>query len=228
MPKYDVAAKLREQQGQTSGGQAVYESKESKRRKKKKHKEKLDRAVYEITKGKDPAFTRKISPIVLTEKKVIPAVVEKEFELAIYTEIPNEYEYPGYQIRQMSSVSSGSDQVRRMASASMLEAAAARPASTWEFSGTSVSLFGTTIGALMVMVGKSVVAQMAMAGAEQFADSRFQRTLANRGVSVRFHTGRGPGKGNYKRTRPEGGSFADDDADPHDPPSDWWAFWDWF
>lgn len=93
---------------------------------------------------------------------------------------------------------------------------------------SSLIVIAPVIGAMMVMIGKRVAVSMAMIGLEYAGQQLIsQYGPGSNGVNVRFHTGKGHGRGAYQRLRPEGGEIPQDDADPYDPLSEWDKFWNW-
>ncbi len=84
----------------------------------------------------------------------------------------------------------------------------------WTYAPMSFVALPAILGALVVSYGRKLVIQMAMVGIEYAG----QQILTQRGdpsVHVRWHTGKGEGRGRYVRPRPADGSHGDDDADPH-------------
>ncbi len=101
----------------------------------------------------------------------------------------------------------------------------------WSITLASLPLIGgATVGSMLVLLGRQVAAEMAIAGAEdwiQGAKKRYNR----RGIQFRFLTGKSAaGKGNIVRPRGEDGSIPEG-TNPYEDPDDcggWWKPWCWF
>lgn len=216
MPKYDVAAKMREQRSQTSGAQAKYMSEDSKNKKKKRHKEKLDRDIERVTwKAKTPDTVLPVETRrqVLKPVFIPPPAQEMVREMAVYTDVPIELEYPTLQIQKMST-------------AAIISSVSPIQQPGWEVMPVAFPFMGTVLGAIVIQSAKTVLASIAVSEVENWA-GRQSYNVMGRNISVRVHTGRGAGRGNYMRLRGKGGEISDDDADPYDQPSEWWEFWKW-
>lgn len=99
----------------------------------------------------------------------------------------------------------------------------------WSTAPASMVLAAATIGSLMVMVGRQVIAQMAMTGGEA-ALSEMKKRYERRDVQFRFMTGQSEGgKGNIVRPRGEGGEIPEG-TNPYEDPDDftWFKPWTWF
>ncbi len=99
----------------------------------------------------------------------------------------------------------------------------------WTTSPAAFPLIGgAAIGSMLVMLGRQVVAEMAIAGAEDWVNNAKKR-YNQRGVQFRFLTGKSPlGKGNIVRPRGEDGKLPEG-TDPYEDPDDftWWKPWTW-
>ncbi len=100
--------------------------------------------------------------------------------------------------------------------------AVAEPTAAWGSGGIpftyapmSAVLVSAAVGAMVLTVGRRLLLTMAMTGLEFGLQQVMLYQKGYPGLNVRFHTGKGAGRGRYVRPRPEGGGFPDDDADPH-------------
>ncbi len=85
------------------------------------------------------------------------------------------------------------------------------------------------LGTLLIYIGKTVIAQIALIGLEE-AGQRLLGSTHRGDVLVRAHTGKSAYRGTYVRPRGKGGENPPDDADSYNDPDDpsWWQFWTWF
>lgn len=92
------------------------------------------------------------------------------------------------------------------------------------------------LGAILILVGTEVIVSIAVQGVQSLVDSLLYTISGNRNVKVRFHTGKGFGRGQYLRIRapgehnePPGGAVPNEqNTDPaEDHNSRWYEFWDW-
>ncbi len=89
---------------------------------------------------------------------------------------------------------------------------------------------GAVLGSMIVTIGRRLILTMGMTGLEFLSgelSAMVRLAQKDAGVQVKFHTGKGYGRGKYVRIRPAGGGAGDDDADPYHDPDDgaWWQFW---
>lgn len=99
----------------------------------------------------------------------------------------------------------------------------------WSTAPPSIILAAPAIGSLLVLIGRQVIAQMAIAGAEEWV-GRVKKRYERRDVQFRFMTGGSEGgKGNIVRPRGEDGSIPEG-TDPYEDPDDFsiWKPWTWF
>ncbi len=100
----------------------------------------------------------------------------------------------------------------------------------WSITLASLPLIGgATVGSMLVLIGRQVAAEMAIAGAEEWVQGAKKR-YNRRGIQFRFMTGKSPaGTGNVVRPRGEDGSIPEG-TDPYEDPDDFtlWKPWTWF
>ncbi len=99
----------------------------------------------------------------------------------------------------------------------------------WTTSPPAFPLAGTAIGSLLVVMGRQVIAELAIAGTEEWLGGAKKR-YNERGVQFRFMTGRTEAdKGSIVRPRGPGGAIPEGTT-PYEEPDDFsiWKPWTWF
>lgn len=98
----------------------------------------------------------------------------------------------------------------------------------WTTSPVSLPFAAPAVGALLVMIGRQVAAQMAIQGGELAIDE-LKKRYNRRDIQFRMMTGQSEGgKGNIVRPRGEDGSIPEG-TDPYEDPDDfkWYKPWTW-
>ncbi len=100
----------------------------------------------------------------------------------------------------------------------------------WTASPASLAIAGVPIGALIIQVGRAVIAQIAIAGLEELL-GQAKKKYNQPNVQFRYRTGHpgALGKGNVVKPRGPDGSTPEG-TDPYENPDDFslWRPWTWF
>jgi len=98
----------------------------------------------------------------------------------------------------------------------------------WTTVPVALPFAAAALGSLLVVMGRQVIAEMAISGAEEWVN-RAKKRYNQRGVQFRFMTGRSEaGSGNIIRPRGDDGSIPEG-TDPYAEPGGptWWQPWTW-